>query len=554
MPTLGTQPVTITGVTMTDSFLDVADLTVEERLQYHHDDGKPHWNEQILRYLLHEQDKTLRDAAETLEAVFGYSVSHTTVKNARNDLGLKRTSTFAEVESKGNDTEIGQPSSSDLTRSTDPVVHPLDTECFDESSDVWGEVDPSMVESTANNTLNYPSQSNSTASNTDSTDQPLQAQSKQTCQWRVSKSEHEFGLIAPPYKVTEIPDQYRVCGCGDCNERHYLDGTNGAVDCPKPLPCTVGGGREIYQKAEGTGISEDKQGNDANRGRHKYKQMCYADSAALRVDLSNAEFDDNGDLTSEDVTYVLPRPNLPNITTSLVSLRLSNTDSQGRLVTPYTLIQDCKSAFFEARPHFPNDPEEDGFIASYYLFTGTDKWGTVHLHQYSWYFDPTDSVGVSDFQKGVKEFDDASTFAADAHLTDDDQIQQGCVRIEHEPLPVDPEVLQSNSGTTTISTFTEVTKSEQDELKRLTDGVDYQTRGSIYVATQLPELALVGAESPADAEFTAALKAAYDGRQTSYGIGYFYQLVEDLETLLEDEQVVGSVKADEQSRGGIAGD
>jgi len=506
---------------MTDAFVD---LGVQQR---HSGTTEPHKDEEVLRYLFHECDFSVRGATETLETAFDYSPSRETVRRWKNKHGLRSSgdSAFADLlngdTTDTTDTEHGQPPKFLLDRSDESPVHPVDTGCFNSVGEVWGEVDADQVAHAANNNRRDASQSQTNSTHPDSTDSlsnsvsgvlkgSIDNDSKPT-QWRVAKTDRESGLVAPPHAVLDIPRKFRVCGCGDCEERHYLNGDGGAVDCPTPLPCTIGGARQIYQTTEGTAMSEDKHGNDKQQARKKYGKLCHADSASLRTNFVDGER-----------IQVPPRSNLPNITTVLVSLRQSPTDAEGRLVTPWKLIRDTKDALDETRPQLPTDSDSDGFIAGYWLITGTDQWSTPHCHWYGWFFDPNDDIEEADFRGAVEEYVDAATHAADAHFTDSGELIEGPVRIEHEPLPVDPEVLHRQQD----GPFADLLDPSETGPKRLIDGDDIQSRGAVYVGSQIPELALVGAETDADAETVAFLKAAYDGRPNCRGQGRFYELAE----------------------------
>lgn len=504
------------------------------RLQELHDSGKPHHDKKVLKFLLQERDKSYREAADALQDVFNYSVHHTTVKKAADKRGVNL-STFSAVTDllNGENTEPAQPPSYLLGRSDDTPVHPVDTDCFETTNEVWGEIDPDQVLNADNNTPNSLSNHRSSTAASDSrvfdstcSTGVYKGLSETPNQFRVSKLNRESSLVAPPYATSQLPAKFHVCGCGDCKKRHYLDGdSGGAIDCDTPLPCTVGGARRIFQVTEGTSIATDKQGNAEDRAKHQYKQISYTDSACLRSELTDC----NG--TEGDIRFVDPRDNRENITTVLVSLRQSPTDNQDRIVTPFRLVQDCKSAFYEAHPLFPRDCEEHGHIASYWLLAGTDNWASPHIHYYSWFFDPENQIDQKDFTDGVAEYVKRATFAGDCHL-DDGQLVDGTVRVENETLPVDPDVLTTREVPS--GTFESVERdTDNTGPERLVKGIDLQTQGAIYLATQSPKFALVGAENDADTEIAAILKASDDGRHNAHGLGRFYDLSERLEDELK---------------------
>jgi hypothetical protein len=233
-------------------------------------------------------------------------------------------------------------------------------------------------------------------------------------------------------------------------------------------------------------------------------------------------------------------------TTVLISLRQSPTKS-GLLVTPYTLLRDLKNAWGEARDYIPRDCG-DRLMGYIWTLTGTEEWATPHVHCYLYYHDAEDEVTHEDFAPLVHEFISSSTYAAtDAHLgadcSDGETITDSCpadadipladgvVSIEHDPLRVNPDHLATDVNTDNV--FKRLSRDPRG-VKRLSDG-DIQTRGAVYVASQLPGWALVGGENPAHAEFAAAADALNDNRPTSRSSRRFYHYADTLDTLREFE-------------------
>jgi hypothetical protein len=99
-------------------------------------------------------------------------------------------------------------------------------------------------------------------------------------------------------------------------------------------------------------------------------------------------------------------------------------------------------------------------------------------------------------------------------------LKEGTVRIEHDPLLVDPKRLGKRTDTTVTDAFSDILTGGQ---ARLNDGRYVQSRGAVYVGTQLPKLALKGAESDADVETAAFLDVANSGDNTAFGGGAFYE-------------------------------
>jgi len=332
--------------------------------------------------------------------------------------------------------------------------------------------------------------------------------------------------------MNDLPAKYHCCGCGECSESHFLDGMNGTVECPTPLPVTVAGARRIYRKTEGTRVAKDVAGNDVSLAKQQYAKLTKADSAALS---QNGTVDDLGKYKRGKTSY-------EDITTVLVSLRVRNTDADDRLVTPYRLIQDVKDAWGEARSQLPTGsvnglPNDAYNIAYYWTLAGTKDWASPHVHCYLWYGDPDDTINRELFKPSVQQFVEAATFPADCHLTDDGELVDGCVTVEHEPPLCDAERLSTRIDG--ITAFTDLQRDpDTTGPKRITDGCDEQSQGCIYVGAQLPRFALAGSEPPADVEFSSFLDATADGRQNARGSDSFYELADTLPKLSEHEDVI----------------
>jgi len=246
-----------------------------------------------------------------------------------------------------------------------------------------------------------------------------------------------------------------------------------------------------------------------------------ADSAMLRVDAE----DTGKDTDAEAQTFRGGKADYGDVTTVLLSLRVPPTDDENRLVTPYTLAQDVKTAWAQARDKLPND----GVLAYYWTLAGTQEWATPHVHCYAYHADPTDDVMLGDYRPVVETFCTSSTFAQPDDHFEDGQLRDGeAVRIEHDPLLADPEEYARRAGET--GAFADVL-----HVPRLHDN-DVQSLGAIYVGTQLPELALYGPEADPDTECAAILDVASDGRQTARGNRAFYIYADALDAIRNHER------------------
>lgn len=545
----------------------VADL----RDRYDPDDRRaPHRQPAVLRCALHGHVCSLREAADAISEAFDDDVSKTTVYRAKDHHGIRDAVTdgaFADVLEGNDGSEPAQPPSFILSRSEDTPIHPFDTDCFEKAEVRVGNTERNG-KTLPTPRFTSPSDSDSLRTTPDSTVSDLNRgtplykgrDSTVPSVYRVTKQYRDESLVAPPHvaKSDDFPDRYCACGCGDCEKRHFLDGDGGSIDCPNPLPVTVGGARRIYRKTAGTNHADEKTGRDTQRGRQQYARLMKADSAVFRTDGPDP-FGDNGAFTANGPVRT------DHITTVLVSLRVSPTvqlsDGPERLVTPFRLLQDAKDGWAEARDEIPRDCG-DGLLSYFWTVAGTDKWATPHIHCYLYYHDPDDAVTREDFKPLVTRFVTSSAFAAtDAHITvawsDDeggdrdehDSVNQqpsddylpdeydaenvdlvdGTARIEPDPLLADPRRLSAQTDTT--GAFDDVLRDENG-ADRLIDG-DVQSRGAIYVGSQLPTLALLGAEYDAAVEFASFCDLTADGRHLSHGSGAFYSLADTLDTLIE---------------------
>jgi len=470
-------------------------MLAEEVREAHISGRKPHREESILQLLLHKKVLSYREAAEVLTETFeDYSVSFETVRRGKKEVGLRDPVTdgpFADV-LEGGDTEPGQPPKFFVDRSNENPAHPAETDhyCVETFEGNGVEMIPSERDESPSITPHFtPSpQSDSPTSTPESTNSASRSVTgvykpptdPSPRDWRVNRSDRDTSLVAPPWVALNgnLPKKYHACGCGHCEEKHFFDGNGGSIDCPRPVPVTIAGARQIYQKAEGSNYANNVVGGDVQRGQQQYARLMKADSEALNV--------------ADDGTVARGRTDYGQITTVLLSLRLSATDTNGRLVTPYTLVQDLKDSWAEARQKRPRDIGER-LAAYFWTFAGTDEWATPHVHSYLWYYDPDNAVREDHFEGVVRRFVEVATFPAkqETHFVDDDptnDLVDGPVRVEHTPLLADPERLQTRIDS---GPFDDILGNLTGP-KRLTEGGNAQSQGALYVGTQLPNLALLG--------------------------------------------------------------
>lgn len=494
------------------------------------DDGhKPHLQESLLHFLIRKKVLYPTEAANVIQSVFCYDVSRQNVEYGMSKYGINKPAFHDIIRNDTNETEQGQPPRSLLERSDESPAHPLDTDSYRITPEGCGGDDGFCGELLITAHSIPQSKDDSVSTTTEQPDSSLRSFAHMDgSPWRFDKSNRESSLIAPPFEsaMNDLPSKYHACGCMDCPERTFLDGDGGSIDCPNPLPVTVAGARRIYSKTEGSRVAQDIAGNDVSLAEQRYATLTKADSGALSQ---------NGNVPDLS-KYKRGKNSYEDITTVLVSLRLTNKDAHDRLVTPYRLIQDCKDGWAEARSHLPTDsvsglPIDAHNIAYYWTLAGTDAWASPHVHCYLWFGDPDDTVHQELFKPTVQQFTEAATFPADCHLTDDGDVVDGCVTVEHEPPLCDADRLSTRLDD---GIFTDSTTGP----KRITDGCDEQTQGCVYLGCQLPWFALKGGELPASVEFASFLDAISDGRQNARGSDFFYELADILPKLSEHEEVI----------------
>ena len=252
------------------------------------DDGRePHLSEPLLRFLIQEKVLSLSETAEVIESVFEYSVSKSMVHRAKGKYEIRDPITAFDDVINESGSEHGQPAPFLLDRSSEIPVHPLDCDCYcisstDEGGDTTERNDSSSITPQSVPTV----ESDSIATKPETPDSDLSSGTgvyKGGAAWRVGVSNRECSLVCPPTDsgINKLSKRYHACNCGDCEERHFLDGNNGTIDCSNPLPVTIAGARRIYQKSEGSLVADSVDGNDAQRGLQKYAKLMKADSGAL---------------------------------------------------------------------------------------------------------------------------------------------------------------------------------------------------------------------------------------------------------------------------------
>lgn len=499
-------------------------------------DGEPHQDREILKYLKETCILSYREAAERIEEIFGYSCSKSTIKNwvNKHDIRDPLSGPFADIyrKQKHSSTEPAQPESFWIERNDDTPVHPFDTELHQTKASgggwwvQWLDSESSLTSHFT--TLTETDSTNTNAEKPDSdsgtctgvykglSDVPPES-------YRVQRGDREVSLVAPPGtpESDDYPDLYSACGCGSCDERHYLDGDGGTINCQNPVPVTIGGARRIYQTAEGSNVANGVDGNDVQQAKSKYARLMKTDRAVLRRD----PVEDGAAYSGAERRY-------DDWTTVLLSLRVSPLDDENKIVTPYTLVDDCLDGWREARNKLPGGYD---FSVRYWLSTGTDEWASPHVHAHLWIADEDDEVVQREFRPTVQKFVQAATFApVDAHFNVDDgsyTLTEGVVRVEHDPLLADVERLGDRLDTESSSgAFDDILALPPETLL---NGKSVQSRGAIYVGSQHLGFALRGSERPADAEAAVFFDVGSRGRNRCHGCNDFYDMPDVHDVLTE---------------------
>lgn len=255
---------------------------------------------------------------------------------------------------------------------------------------------------------------------------------------RPTQTKRRNTRIAPPtYEVESLPKSFLECGCGRCHAWFdpLSDGrvTEYAADhCPSPRPMSVKRAREVYARYIGSRFKNGEP-SKVNDSLKQYWTILEADRQYQE------EFD---------------------LTTVMVSLRLSPLDDDDQWIHPLTLVEMLytprESVMNAFRYHL--DEFEWKYVA---VTAGTEYCATPHIHFYFWIDDPYNEVERSRFQPAVeKHIEKCPNAYKEHHLSDD---ETGAISIEHSP-PICTDVSEEH-------------------------GIP-PTRGAVYVASQLPHLAL----------------------------------------------------------------
>jgi hypothetical protein len=267
-------------------------------------------------------------------------------------------------------------------------------------------------------------------------------------------------LLPPAFGVPEdCPEIFSACGCGDCLEflydPHGLAGAFGYPKqrCPKAVTCRVDEAIQYYASHAHSIHDNDR----LSVAKGHYKTVGQADRAIV---------DDWGDDT----------------TTALLSLRTSPTSPDGeRLRAPGAIAEDIMenwesgagTIYYEMRQSLQPDarhglePDDWHYVK---ILSGTEWFGTPHLHIYAWIRDPDDEVRAHWFEDAVAaHVDNCQGAEWDHHPIDDELGREGTVTLDFSPIPPEEEIVSDAVSS---------------------EGERFRTFGAYYVAKQVPHLVL----------------------------------------------------------------
>lgn len=254
--------------------------------------------------------------------------------------------------------------------------------------------------------------------------------------------------IAPSHYVGRLPDPLFECGCGNCPEvADPLASTNSGLEddyyagthCESPVPVTVERAASIYQAYVLARIARKGRTSKYERNLRKtYPQILAADRSF------RSEYD---------------------LTTVMLTRRVSPKDDNGEFFSPLLLNKALLSSTVRSkvmrkiRTHINSSDWEYVRVVA-----GTESAATPHEHIYLWIDDPDDNVGFDEFIPALDAHLEYSPLANPEHHPYGKNRDTGAIRICHDPPLADNALTQ------------------RDEIDQA------NTRGALYVATQLPHL------------------------------------------------------------------
>lgn len=267
-----------------------------------------------------------------------------------------------------------------------------------------------------------------TWANSKKTDSSEDSDCLKTGEHRVPPSRFDQGLIAPPsVDPDRLPEPF-------------------VADEGRPL--TRGEARGTYRRIVSSNRATDGVSSKLDDARSRYARIRDGDR------------------------YL--RTTMDGLTTVLLSLRLSPTDENGRVVTPWQLTEDLYAPLESVMGSLRYTLGKHGFEYEYVRVTsGTVGWSSPHLHLYCWVEDPHDAVDCEMFRSVVsKHVEKCPRASWQSH----DVTEERTVVIEHDPL---------------LATETDARDGGIGDLRDVMG-----TRGALYLGTQLPHMALIGEPEP----------------------------------------------------------
>jgi len=264
--------------------------------------------------------------------------------------------------------------------------------------------------------------------------------------------------LAPQESVEKIPDPFVECGCGGCSDSvdplaDDESNRSAAEVCPSPQPVTVERAREIYIRYD---VSKDTDGSKTSKLEYHQNELY------PRILAADRDFQ-----------------RLSNLTTVMVTRRLSPLDDNGDWLTPFEINEMLNGSKVRRSVRASINNQLEGYLNMWVGVTAvTDIAATPHEHLYYWIHDPNDEITVDHFAPGLEKH---LKYCENAYWKDHGYAEdgtEGAITVRHDPPAVD-----------------QPTENLENAVKLMPESdspADYRqpTCGAQYLASQLAYLPL----------------------------------------------------------------
>lgn len=266
---------------------------------------------------------------------------------------------------------------------------------------------------------------------------------------KIDHSVRETLRLGTMSRCDNLPKPLWECGCGNCLPVvDSLASTNTGIEqeckafdiCDSPRPVTVKKAEEIYTKYVIANYSRDKTSKYERNRQRTYPRI-------LSVDRSFSE------------KY--------NLTTAMITRRVSPVDKGGGFFRPlelnYWLLRDTVQQKVLKRLRYYLDRFEWSYTR---VVAGTKSAATPHEHIYLWINDPKNAVDHKMLAPAIDAHVKFCPIAERKHHQHGSNVDDGAIEIRHTP-PLATDAAQKRDTTDRAC-----------------------TRGAMYLATQLPHMAV----------------------------------------------------------------